>query len=115
MSEYGKYNDPKASYNVLKGMLENSLERQLTELEERKIKWLADGEYDTIGVFVDLFQELADKKPGASDSVKEIADLKNISHEKAIELVIERYADKVASDILKAQKAADRAGNQSEQ
>jgi len=114
MSEYGKYNDPKTSYNVLKGMLEASLERQLTNLEERKIKWLADGEYDTIGVFVDLFQELADKKPGASDSVKEIATLKNISHEKAIELVVERYAKKVASDIQKAQKAADRAVNQSE-
>ena len=108
MSEYGKYNDPKFSYNELKNVLETPLERQLTDLEERKIKWLADGEYDTIGVFVDLFQELADKKPGASDSVKEIAELKNISHEKAIELVVERYAEKVASDIRKAHKAADR-------
>ncbi len=108
MSAYGKYNDPKVSYNVLKGMLEPSLERQLTELEERKIKWLADGEYDTMGVFVDLFQELANKKPGASESIKDIAALKNISHEKARELVVERYAEKVASDIRKAQKAADR-------
>ncbi len=108
MSEYGKYNDSTANYNVLKGMLETSLERQLTDLEERKIKWLADGEYDTIGVFVDLFQELANKKPGASESVKDIAALKNISHEKARELVVERYAEKVASDIRKAHKAADR-------
>lgn len=58
MLKYAKYIDSDIAYTEMKEVLETKLGRELTSLEERKIKWLADGEYETIGVILDLFKEL---------------------------------------------------------
>lgn len=58
MNNYSKCIDEKVAFKEMKHVLEQKLGRNLTALEERKIKWLADCEYETIGVFVDLFKEI---------------------------------------------------------
>lgn len=57
--QYSRFVDATKSYNEMKTLLVNRLGRELTEQEDRKIKWLADGEYDTIGVLLNLFDELS--------------------------------------------------------
>lgn len=58
MRDYSRFIDEASSYRELKDLLEQMLGRDLTDLEDRKIRWFAGCEYDTIGVFVDLFNEL---------------------------------------------------------
>jgi hypothetical protein len=59
MVKYAKFVDSDFSYKELKRLLEQELERGLTELEDRKIKWFADCEYETVGVFFDIFKEIS--------------------------------------------------------
>ena len=61
MKNYKRFIDEEIAYKELKESLEKALGRQLTELEDRKMNWLARDEYETIGVFVDIFKELSDK------------------------------------------------------
>lgn len=54
-----RFIDEVAAYNEMKTLLEQRLGRELTEKERSTINWLADCEYQTIGVIVDLFDELS--------------------------------------------------------
>ncbi len=59
-----RYNfvDPEVKEQELVEALEKGLGRELTVLESRKIKWISECEYETSGVLLDLFKELAQKK-----------------------------------------------------
>jgi hypothetical protein len=59
--KYSRFVSEEVAYKEMKELLEQKLDRELTELEDKKIKWFADCEYETIGVFVDLFKELSSK------------------------------------------------------
>jgi predicted house-cleaning noncanonical NTP pyrophosphatase (MazG superfamily) len=59
--DYSRFVSKEAAYKEMKKLLEQKLGRELTELEDRKINWFADCEYETVGVFVDLFKELSSK------------------------------------------------------
>ncbi|WP_243292849.1 hypothetical protein [Bacillus sp. FJAT-47783] len=60
--DYSRFVSKEKAYREMKELLEQRLGRELTELEDRKIQWFADCEYETIGVFVDLFIELSEKE-----------------------------------------------------
>lgn len=62
MKDYSLFLDPEEAYLEIKLLLISRLDRQLTDLEERKLKWLSDCEYETIGVIFDLFKELSEEK-----------------------------------------------------
>lgn len=61
-NNYSRFIDENSAYKEIKSLLEQRLGRALTELEDRKIKWFADEEYETVGVFFDLFDELSRKR-----------------------------------------------------
>lgn len=58
MVKYSKYIDGDLAYKELKELLEKRLCRELTELEDHKIKWHSDCEYETVGVFMDIFKRI---------------------------------------------------------
>lgn len=58
MTKYSKYIDENVAFDELVDVLKKGLERDLTELEMRKMKWFSDCDYETIGVFIDLLKEL---------------------------------------------------------
>ena len=59
--DYSRFISKENAYKEMKELLEQKLGRDLTDLEDRKIKWFADCEYETVGVFFDLFVELSKK------------------------------------------------------
>lgn len=58
-----KYLDEQLAFDALKQAVESAVQRELTEIELRYIKWLTTMDYETIGVFVKLF---TDASHGAS-------------------------------------------------
>ncbi|WP_430510729.1 hypothetical protein [Gottfriedia solisilvae] len=58
---YSRFIKQEDAYKELKELLESRLKRDLTETEDRSIKWFADCEYETVGIFYDLFKELSNK------------------------------------------------------
>lgn len=59
--DYSNFINEDNAYKEMKKLLEQRLARDLTELENRKIKWFANCEYETVGVFFDLFNEISKK------------------------------------------------------
>lgn len=59
--DYSNFINEDNAYKEMKKLLEQRLARDLTELENRKIKWFANCEYETVGVFFDLFNEISQK------------------------------------------------------
>lgn len=60
--EWGKYTDEQVAFSDLKNALETALKRELSEAEEKSVRWLAGTGWDTVGRFVDMFKEIAAKE-----------------------------------------------------
>ena len=60
MKQY-KFVDPDETINEMLKVLVNGLGRGLTEQELKTVIWLGNTEYETRGVLLDLFKELANK------------------------------------------------------
>lgn len=52
-----KYLDEQLAFDALKLAVENAVNRELTETEQRYLQWLARMDYETIDVFVNLFTD----------------------------------------------------------
>jgi hypothetical protein len=61
VAKWGKYVDEKLSYQDMKAPLELALGRKLTKAEEESLFWLSDAGWLTVGTFVGMFEELANK------------------------------------------------------
>ncbi|WP_430483512.1 hypothetical protein [Rossellomorea marisflavi] len=61
MSNHAKFVDATLAYQELKALLEQRLGRDLTEKEDRTMKWLSDCEFSSVGTIFDLFDELSNK------------------------------------------------------
>lgn len=59
--KYARFLDTDTAYKEMKELLEQRLGRELTEKERSTINWLAEGDHQTTGVIVDLFDELSKK------------------------------------------------------
>lgn len=62
IKRWGKYTERSEGYKSMKYTLEYLLERQLTNDEKKHLNGLAEGSWDTVGTFVDMFLEAAKKK-----------------------------------------------------
>lgn len=60
MKKY-KFVEPQVTRREIAQTLIRTLDRELTEQEVKVIYWLGDAEYETRGVLLDLFKELAEK------------------------------------------------------
>ncbi|WP_431800082.1 hypothetical protein [Halobacillus andaensis] len=60
--KYEEFNDEEYAFQQLKVLLEEQLGRDLTKKEARKIRWLSGWEQETVGVLLDLIQEVAGKE-----------------------------------------------------
>ena len=60
-AKWRKYDDEQLSYRDMKTSLEKALGRNLTEDEDGSIFWLSDAGWLTVGTFVSMFEELANK------------------------------------------------------
>ncbi|ANC77155.1 hypothetical protein ABE65_010225 [Fictibacillus phosphorivorans] len=60
-AKWRKYFDEKLSYHDMKTSLEKALGRKLTKDEDGSIMWLSDAGWLTVGTFVSMFEELANK------------------------------------------------------
>lgn len=56
-----KYVEPAQTRQEMAKVLIKALERSLTDQEAKALYWLSDCEYETRGVILDLFKELASK------------------------------------------------------
>lgn len=61
MSKQYQFVDPEVTAIEMVEVLVKGLERSLTSQEVRKINWLSNDEYETRGVFLDLFKELVER------------------------------------------------------
>lgn len=59
--DYGKYIDDETAFQSLKTAIEKGLRRSINEEEESRLYWLSCWEGETVGVFVDMFEEIARK------------------------------------------------------
>jgi hypothetical protein len=59
--EWYKYTDETVAFHDLKNALETALNRELREDEEKSVRWLAGTGWDTVGRFIDMFREQAEK------------------------------------------------------
>ncbi|UOR10273.1 hypothetical protein [Halobacillus amylolyticus] len=60
--KYKRFIEEDTAFKDYENLFEAYLARELTTLEKRKIQWLAESEYETVGVIYDLIKELAEKK-----------------------------------------------------
>lgn len=53
---------------ALKRLAMQALDRELTEAETCTLKWLAGGEFQTIGVIADMLEEMATRAQGQAET-----------------------------------------------
>lgn len=61
INDYSRFIDKNVAYEEMKDLLEQRLDRKLTELEDKTIRWFGDCDYETVGVFYELFDEISRK------------------------------------------------------
>lgn len=61
INDYSRFVDENVAYEEMKDLLEQRLGRELTELEDKSIKWFGDCDYKTVGVFYEFFDEISRK------------------------------------------------------
>ncbi|PFV20975.1 hypothetical protein COK97_14220 [Bacillus cereus] len=61
VNDYSRFVEGSVAYEEMKNLLEQRLDRKLTELEDESIKWFGDCDYRTVGVFYGLFDEISRK------------------------------------------------------
>ncbi len=64
MKDHSVFIDEEFAYDKIKTLLEELLGRPLTPLEDRNVLWLSDCDYETVGVFFELFKELGGHNDG---------------------------------------------------
>ena len=59
-----RYIDEQYSFDALQNAVQSAVDRELTEVELRYIKWLCKMDYETIDTFVKLFKDAAKNRIG---------------------------------------------------
>lgn len=52
-----RYIDEELSFDALQNAIQNAVDRELTSTEVRYVKWLARMDYETIDIFIKLFED----------------------------------------------------------